>query len=70
MHQVSPFALALRFRRGIGDRLSRDGRPMRSAVITALFLLKAYTQISRTRGLDAVATRLTSGGGSARVRGE
>jgi hypothetical protein len=26
MHQVSPFALALRFRRGIGDRLSRDGR--------------------------------------------
>ena len=49
-------------------RLIRYGLPMLIAVTTALFLLQAYTQISLQRVLDAVSTKLASGGGSARVQ--
>jgi hypothetical protein len=49
-------------------RLVRYGVPMLIAVATALLLLDAYTQISLSKVLDAVSTKLASGGGSARVQ--
>jgi len=49
-------------------RIVRYGLPMLIAVITALVLLQAYTQISLSTVLDAVSTKLASGGGSARVQ--
>lgn len=42
--------------------------PMLVAVTTALALLQAYTQINLSTVLDAVTTKLASGGGSARVQ--
>jgi len=49
-------------------RIIRYGLPMLIAVTTALVLLQAYTQISLSTVLDAVSTKLASGGGSARVQ--
>jgi hypothetical protein len=49
-------------------RIVRYGLPTIIAVITALVLLQAYTQISLSTVLDAVSTKLASGGGSARVQ--
>lgn len=49
-------------------RIIRYGLPMLIAVTTALVLLQAYTQINLSTVLDAVSTKLASGGGSARVQ--
>jgi hypothetical protein len=49
-------------------RIIRYGLPMLIAVTVALVLLQAYTQISLSAVLDAVSTKLASGGGSARVQ--
>jgi len=48
-------------------RIIRYGVPMVVAVAIALMLLDAYTQISLSKVLDAVTTKLASGGGPARV---
>ncbi|HJW06128.1 MAG TPA: hypothetical protein VJ527_06480 [Rhodanobacter sp.] len=48
-------------------RIIRYGVPMVVAVAIALLLLDAYTQISLSKVLDAVTTKLASGGGPARV---
>lgn len=48
-------------------RIIRYGVPMAVAVAIALLLLDAYTQISLSKVLDAVTTKLASGGGPARV---
>jgi len=49
-------------------RIIRYVLPMLIAVTTGLVLLQAYTQISLSTVLDAVSTKLASGGGSARVQ--
>ncbi|EIL99458.1 hypothetical protein RHOFW104T7_07345 [Rhodanobacter thiooxydans] len=49
-------------------RIIRYGVPMAVAVAIALLLLDAYTQISLSKVLDAVTTKLASGGGPARVQ--
>jgi hypothetical protein len=46
----------------------RYGLPMLIAVVAALFLLQAYTQISLSKVLDVVTDKLASGGGSARAQ--
>lgn len=48
-------------------RIIRYGVPMVVAVAIALLLLDAYTQISLSKVLDAVTTKIASGGGPARV---
>lgn len=49
-------------------RAIRYGLPMLVAVVAALFLLQAYTQISLSKVLDVVTAKLASGGGSARAQ--
>ncbi|GAB3791401.1 hypothetical protein [Dyella agri] len=49
-------------------RIIRYGLPTMIAVVAALFLLQAYTQISLSKVIDVVTTKLASGGGEARVQ--
>lgn len=53
-------------RSSVITRTVRYGLPLVIAVIAALFLLQAYTKISMSVVLNAVSTKLASGGGSAR----